>query len=136
MRWSFPAQRATNSFPIITANVAYGARVYTDAWRSYGPLKSYGFQHKIINHAYTNGSGVNHTNGIENFWSCLKRTIKGTYICPRPFHLDAYVDEQVFRFGERGGTDATRFQAALKGADGKRLTYKRLTSSHPRWRTA
>lgn len=72
-----------------------------------------------------------HTNTIENFWSCLKRTLRGTYIAPRPFHLDAYVDEQVFRFNAREGQEADRFLATLKNTDGKRLTYKTLICSNP-----
>jgi hypothetical protein len=74
---------------------------------------------------YVNGRV--HTNTIENFWSCLKRTINGTYIAPRGWHLNAYLDEQVFRFNERHGDDADRFLKSAKGADGRRLTYKRLT---------
>ena len=64
----------------------------------------------------------------------MKRTLHGTYIAVRPFHLDAYLDEQVFRFNAREDDDAGRFVATLKGADGKRVTYKALTASHPRWR--
>ncbi len=69
-----------------------------------------------------------HTNGIENFWSLLKRGIKGTYISVEPFHLGRYVDEQVFRFNEREGSDANRFTAALSRVMGKRLTYRELTN--------
>jgi hypothetical protein len=75
-----------------------------------------------------------HTNTIENFWSCLKRTLHGTYIAPRPFHLDAYVDEQVFRFNSREGKDADRFVTTSKNAEGKRLMYKTLISSNPSFR--
>jgi hypothetical protein len=67
-----------------------------------------------------------HKNNIENFWSVLKRTLGGTYVCPRPKHLNAYLDEQIFRFNERENKDGPRFAEALKGADGKRLTYKAL----------
>ena len=73
-----------------------------------------------------------HTNTIENFWSCLKRTLHGTYIAPRAFHLDAYVDEQVFRFNEREGTGRSdRFVTVLKNTDGKRLMYKTLRLLEP-----
>ena len=63
-----------------------------------------------------------HTNGIENFWSLLKRSIKGPYISGEPFHLGRYVDEQVFRFNERKGSDANRVNAALRRVTGKRVT--------------
>jgi len=64
----------------------------------------------------------------------LKRTLGGTYIATRPFHLDAYLDEQVFRFNARRDSDGPRFVQALKGADSRRLTWAALTSAHPRWR--
>jgi transposase-like protein len=70
-----------------------------------------------------------HTNGCENFWSLLKRAIKGTYVSVEPFHLFRYLDEQAFRFNNRGGDDAFRFALALKGIIGKRLTYVALTGS-------
>ena len=72
--------------------------------------------------------GQVHTNGAENFWSLLKRGLKGTYISVEPFHLGRYVDEQVFRFNEREGSDADRFRAALRRVAGKRLTYQELTN--------
>jgi hypothetical protein len=70
-----------------------------------------------------------HTNGIENFWSLLKRTIKGTYVSVEPFHLGRYLDEQMFRFNERKGKDKDRFLKAVGSISGKRLTYKQLTDS-------
>jgi hypothetical protein len=78
------------------------------------------------------GKGRVHTNGIENFWSLLKRGLNGTYVAVEPFHLDAYVDEQVFRFNNRATkdnplTDADRFALALSQISGKRLTYAELT---------
>lgn len=68
-----------------------------------------------------------HTNGLENFWSLLKRTIKGTYVSVEPFHLFRYLDEQAFRFNERKDNDQGRFFKAIAGMVGKRLTYKALT---------
>jgi len=103
-----------------------GSTVYTDNAGGYRGLK--GYSHHIINHAVEYVNGHIHTNGIENFWSLLKRSIKGTYISVEPFHLGRYVDEQVFRFNERKGSDADRFRAALKGIAGKRLTYQELTN--------
>jgi len=67
-----------------------------------------------------------HTNGLENFWSLLKRAIKGTYVNVEPFHLHRYVEEQSFRYNERLGKDADRFVAALRGIVGRRIMYKAL----------
>jgi transposase-like protein len=119
--------------PKVFESVSAGSTVYTDALGSYHDLRR-AYVHEVINHAEKYVDGRVHTNSIENFWSVLKRTIGGTYICPRPEHLDAYLDEQIFRFNERESTDGPRFKLAAKGADGKRLTYKALTASHPRWR--
>lgn len=68
-----------------------------------------------------------HTNGIENFWSLLKRTIKGTYISIEPFHLFRYLDEQSFRFNNRKVNDKDRFQKVMEQVTGKRLTYSEVT---------
>lgn len=120
--------------PALRDNVAFGSTVYTDATLSYQSLGSYGFDHLVIDHAIKYVEGRVTTNRIENFWSCVKRTLNGTYIAVRPFHLNAYLDEQVFRFNARDDNDAGRFVATLKGADGKRLTYADLTTGHARWR--
>jgi len=68
-----------------------------------------------------------HTNGLENFWSLLKRGLNGTYVAVEPFHLERYVDEQVFRFNNRKVKDADRFALAMSQVAGKRLTYAELT---------
>ena len=81
----------------------------------------------MIDHAVQYVDGKIHTNGIENFWSLLKRGIKGTYISVEPFHLFRYLDEQAFRFNLRKGTDGARFVEALSGVTGRRVTYKALT---------
>jgi hypothetical protein len=72
----------------------------------------------MVDHAVEYVSGRIHTNGIECFWSLLKRGLKGTYISVEPFHLGRYVDEQVFRFNERKGSDSDRppLFAASSGA--------------------
>ena len=108
----------------IHSTVEAGAKVYTDAWRPYRGLT--GYTHAVIDHSVEYVVGRIHTNGIENFWSLLKRSIKGTYISVEPFHLGRYVDEQVFRFNERKGNDGHRFAVALTGAIGRRLTYREL----------
>jgi transposase-like protein len=115
--------------PHIRQNVFPGSTIYTDALRSYRGLKDY--QHAFVDHFVTYCEGVVHTNTIENFWSCLKRTLHGTYIAPRAFHLDAYVDEQVFRFNEREGKDADRFVSVLKNTEGRRIMYRTLICSNP-----
>jgi len=110
-------------------NIKRGATLYTDAWHSYPSAAKHRFVHRVINHSFEYVRGQVHTNSIESFWSVLKRTIKGTYICPRPKHLPSYLDEQIFRFNSRQDKDGPRFAEALKGGDGKRITYKELTDN-------
>ena len=112
----------------ILKNIGFNAHVFTDQHVGYEGLdKVKNFTHKTVNHMNEYVNGRVHTNGIENFWSLLKRTLQGTYVAVEPFHMDAYVDEQVFRFNNRKGNDASRFQKALKQTTGKRLTYAELT---------
>src|SRR5258708_25922452 len=114
---------------VVTENVAIGANLYTDALRSYDRMGERGYVHGVIDHAEAYVDGEVHTNSCENFWSLLKRAIKGTYVSVEPFHLFRYLDEQAFRFNNRKGTDAMRFALALKGIVNKRLTYTTPTSS-------
>lgn len=107
-------------------NVEPGEVVYTDSAAAYGRLSNE-YVHHVINHATEYVRGHIHTNSIEGFWSVFKRTIRGTYIAPRPRHLQAYVEEQVFRFNAREDGDGLRFVKAVGGAEGKRLTYRALT---------
>lgn len=107
-------------------NVLDGSTVYTDALRSYQKLSLY-YEHKFVDHAERYADGVVHTNGLENYWSLLKRTLKGTYVSVEPFHLFRYLDEQAFRFNERTETDAIRFSRVLKAVTGKRITFEQLT---------
>lgn len=111
-------------------NVASGADLFTDEFVSYTGLDKE-YVHQVINHAETYVQGNIHTNGIENFWSLLKRTIKGTYVSVEPFHLFRYLDEQSFRYNEREHEDgdAGRFMEALGSIVGRRLTYKELTGA-------
>jgi hypothetical protein len=90
------------------------------------------YVHQIIDHAVEHVQGHVHTNGLENFWSLLKRTLRGTYISVEPYHLFRYLDEQAFRYNERKDEDGDRgrFKTLVKGCAGKRLTYKRLTGQH------
>lgn len=108
----------------VRQHVEPGANLYTDALKSYEGLSE--FEHEVIDHAESYVRGKVHTNGLENFWSLLKRGIKGTYVSVEPFHLFRYLDEQAFRFNARKTTDARRFLAVLRTIVGRRLTYKDL----------
>jgi transposase-like protein len=130
-----PNHKRASLLPKIYQNVLPGSVLYTDALRSYRDADfEADYVHHFIDHSLKYVEGRVHTNTVENFWSCLKRTLHGTYIAPRAFHLAAYVDEQVFRFNAREGNDAERFVSVLKQTDGRRITYKRLTKSHLVWR--
>ena len=109
----------------IAQNVERGSNVYTDGWRGYKGVKDE-YTHNVIDHAEKYVDGIVHTNGIENFWSLLKRTIRGTYVSVEPFHLFRYLDEQSFRFNKRHGKDFDRFVEVLSMISGKRLEYKDL----------
>jgi len=106
--------------------------VYTDEHTGYMGLKD-AFTHQIVNHLETYVNGTVHTQGIENFWSCLKRGLNGTYVSLEPFHLFRYVDEEAFRFNNRKDMngnkvpDAVRFAEAMSRVAGRRLTYSELT---------
>lgn len=90
-----------------------------------------GYVHHVIDHAESYAQGQVHTNGLENFWSLLKRALKGTYVSVEPFHLFRYLDEQAFRFNKRKGTDASRFADTLSTVTGRRLLYKDLIGEQP-----
>ena len=109
----------------VRQNVEAGAEVFTDALASYNGL-SPEYVHQVIDHAETYVKGKIHTNGMENFWSLLKRMIKGSYVSVEPFHLFRYVDEEAFRFNQRKDVDAGRFLKVVRGIVGKRLTYRKL----------
>jgi len=108
------------------------ATVYTDKATGYDRLKANDFVHETVTHLDEYVRGEVHTQGIENFWSLLKRGLKGTYVAVEPFHLDRYVDEQVFRYNNRATrdnplNDADRFALAVSQIVGKRITYAELT---------
>ncbi|MFZ0868882.1 MAG: IS1595 family transposase [Candidatus Sulfotelmatobacter sp.] len=117
----------------ILNNVEFGSKLYTDAGYSYtyNELASK-YAHEVVNHQIEYVRGRVHTNGLENFWSLLKRTLHGTYHAVEPFHLGRYVDEQVFRYNNRGTkenklTDSDRFDLIVRKLIGKRLTFAALT---------
>jgi transposase-like protein len=112
--------------PKVREHVEQDSHVYSDAHAGYTGLNDDYF-HMVINHAEEYVNGNIHTNGIENYWSLLKRTVKGTYVSIEPFHLFRYLDEQAFRFNNRKQSDAYRFDLAVSRIVGKRLTYRDLT---------
>lgn len=110
----------------VREHVEAGAAIFTDELLSYDGLRD-DYKHAIINHAVEYANENTHTNGMENFWSLVKRQLHGTYISVEPFHLFRYIDEQVFRFNNRKMTDAERFDIGVREIVGKRLTYAELT---------
>ncbi len=117
--------------PIVRKHVHLGSALFTDEMGGYKGLRGE-FEHQIIDHAMQYVDGRIHTNGMENFWSLLKRGLGGTYVSVEPFHLFRYLDEQVFRYNNRATkdnplNDADRFDLAVRQIVGRRLTYKQLT---------
>ena len=126
-----PHRRQNITEKIVREVVEPGTEVHTDEFQGYYNLKD-GYVHKVINHLEGYVKENVHTNGIENFWSLLKRGLNGTYVSVEPFHLFRYVDEQAFRYNNRATkdnplTDADRFQYALSQIVGKRLTFAEVT---------
>jgi transposase-like protein len=113
----------------ILKNIGRSSTIYTDQHMGYdGLAKINDYVHKTVNHMEEYVNGKVHTQGMENFWSLLKRGLRGTYVAVEPFHLDRYVDEQVFRFNNRlNKNDGDRFRLAVSQIAGKRLTYAELT---------
>jgi transposase-like protein len=115
----------------VKKHVEAGSALYSDALKSYDGLAQE-YAHKVIDHAEKYVDGQVHTNGLENFWSLLKRGIAGTYVAVEPFHLFRYLDEQMFRYNNRGNrehkvTDSDRFDMIVRKIIGKRLTFAALT---------
>jgi transposase-like protein len=111
----------------ILNQVEFGAKLYSDDAVAYNELASL-YAHDVVNHAQEYVKGRVHTNGLENFWSLLKRGLRGTYVAVEPFHLERYVDEQVFRYNNRKELDAAgRFSLAVSQMVGRRLTFAELT---------
>ena len=110
----------------VKKHVEAGSALYTDALLSYEGLAG-DYAHQVVDHAVQYVDGCVHTNGLENFWSLLKRGIAGTYVSVEPFHLFRYLDEQAYRFNNRKMNDAERFDMAVKGIVGKRLTFAEVT---------
>ncbi|MGH9647627.1 MAG: IS1595 family transposase [Bryobacteraceae bacterium] len=111
---------------LVRENVEPNSALYSDALKSYEGL-SEEYKHQVVDHAVEYVRENVHTNGMENFWSLLKRGINGTYVSVEPYHLFRYVDEQAFRFNYRADmNDADRVSLAVSQITGKRLTYAEL----------
>src|SRR6202166_232305 len=115
----------------VRTNVEAGTALFTDTFGAYKGLHS-DYEHQVVDHALRYVDGRVHTNGLENFWSLLKRGLAGTYVAVEPFHLFRYLDEQSFRYNNRATkenkvTDADRFNMAISQIVGKRLTFAQLT---------
>lgn len=126
-----PDRKRETLHPIVKDNVQGGTSLYSDELWGYTGLETE-YDHQVIDHAIEYVKGKVHTNGMENFWSLLKRGLSGTYVSVEPFHLFRYLDEQEFRYNNRGNkknpvTDSQRFDLAVRQIVGKRLTYKELT---------
>jgi hypothetical protein len=116
---------------MVRKHVSAESSLYTDALKSYRGL-DVDYARGVIDHAVAYVNGRIHTNGLENFWSLLKRGIGGTYVSVEPFHLFRYLDEQSFRYNNRGTVknpidDGQRFRMVMSNVAGKRLTYDELT---------
>ncbi len=119
----------------VRENVTVGSILFTDSLPSYNDLDAE-YAHNVIDHAVAYVDGQIHTNGMENYWSLLKRGIKGTYVSVEPFHLFRYLDEQSFRFNNRATednpmNDGNRFDRVVRQIIGKRLTWDKLTGKTP-----
>ena len=111
----------------ILNNVKYGSKVFTDSAVAYNRT-GWHYIHETVNHAETYVNGEVHTNSLENFWSLMKRNLSGTYVAVEPFHLDRYLDEQIFRFNNRKNkSDSDRFSKVLSQVVNRRLTYAEVT---------
>lgn len=126
-----PNRKKESIESVIFPSVEKGTTVYTDEFPAYKFVTD-DYEHKVINHLEKYVDGNIHTNGIENFWSLLKRGLSGTYVAVEPFHLFRYVDEQAFRFNNRATkdnplNDADRFHLAMSQIVGKRLTFAEVT---------
>ena len=110
----------------VEAKVEKGSTLYTDGHSGYDLLDAE-YVRLVIDHAVKYVDGKISTNGIENFWTLLKRCLKGTYVSVEPFHLHRYLDEQAYLFNNRKDSNLDRFVGVVRGVEGKRITYKQLT---------
>jgi len=131
-----PNRKRETLHGLVKANVSAGSALYSDALVGYEGLDGE-FFHQVVDHAVEYVRGNVHTNTLENYWSLLKRGIKGTYVSVEPFHLFRYLDEQSFRYNYREDLDDRgRFEIALAQVIGKRLTWQKLTGKAPQAETS
>ena len=125
-----PSTKRKHLLKLIRENIPAGSEIHTDTHPSYAILHRE-YEHKVVDHAEAYVQDGVHTNGLENFWCLLKRTLKGTYVHCAPFHLYRYLDEQTYRFNARKNEDGDRgrFLDVVRTATGRRLTWKKLTGS-------
>lgn len=123
-----PHASAKEMGPHLLEHIKPGTWLYTD---SHGTYKAFGthYIHAYVDHGVEYVRGKVHTNGLENFWSLLKRTLGGTYVRVLPAHLFRYLDEQATRFNERKDDDRDRFLSTMQRTVGRRLTWNVLTGS-------
>jgi transposase-like protein len=110
----------------VKKHVEDGSHLFTDQHQGYAGLDGT-YRHETVDHAVEYVNGQVHVNGLENFWSLLKRGLSGTYVSVAPFHLFRYLDERVFTFNLRDHSDFDRFKAVLSAAVGRRLTFAEVT---------
>jgi transposase-like protein len=123
-----PNVLAETLIPIIENWIEKGSIMVSDDWTAYKQLKQDYF-HIVVNHSdgeYVRGAFT--TNGIENFWSLLKRGITGTYHRISPKHLDKYAAEFAARYNNKDKSNIDRFYQLIGIADTERTTYKQLTA--------
>jgi len=113
----------------ILNGINFGSRVYTDEAVAYDTLKAK-YVHGTVNHIDHYVRGQVHTNCLENFWSLMKRNLAGTYVAVEPFHLDRYLDEQMFRFNKPPKQDRrTAIQQSSLAGCGSSPDYANLTGT-------
>lgn len=115
--------------PFVEENAEVGAKVYTDDAHAYKALPTplNQISHESVQHSmleYVRGDV--HTNGIESFWSMLKRAHKGRFHKLSPKHLNRYVQEFAAKHNIRELDTLAQMEIVAKGFEGKRLTYDRL----------
>ena len=102
-----PNVRRVTLHPIIAENVEVGTEIHSDELRTYGHLGMNGYDHKSVNHGggeYVSEEGA-HVNGIEGYWSQLKRSISATHVHVSAKHLENYSKEFEYRFNSRKNPD-------------------------------
>ena len=110
----------------VRERTAPGAKVFTDDANAYEGLGN-GFDHETVRHSVGEYvRGMAHTNGIESFWSMLKRAHKGTFHKISPKHLQRYVNEFSGRHNVREADTLRQMESVVIGLVGKRLMYRDL----------